>query len=148
MPTITHGSKGRRKSGLAARVHVARGLKAQHGQVCLGCVQGQRVRLDGCGHIAVAGHAWCVDGLWFAFPAAADFLDKHPGGKEMLLLSVGRDVTELIQSYHPFSTLPEKYLAARKVSSNPGFCLSSSRAVAFHGRTHACSIPFSALHVM
>ncbi len=34
----------------------------------------------------------------------------------MLLLSAGRDVTELVQSYHPFSgTMPQKYLAARRV---------------------------------
>jgi hypothetical protein len=46
---------------------------------------------------------------------AADWIDKHPGGKEMLLLSIGRDITDLLPSYHPFSDKPMKYLASRKV---------------------------------
>lgn len=32
-----------------------------------------------------------------------EFVDRHPGGKELLLLGVGRDATDLFRSYHPFS---------------------------------------------
>lgn len=31
------------------------------------------------------------------------WLPKHPGGQDVLLLSAGRDVTNLFESYHPFS---------------------------------------------
>ena len=31
------------------------------------------------------------------------WIDKHPGGSEMLLLSAGRDITDMLPSYHPFT---------------------------------------------
>lgn len=31
------------------------------------------------------------------------WIPKHPGGSEMIVLSAGRDVTNLFESYHPFS---------------------------------------------
>ncbi len=39
------------------------------------------------------------------------FLDKHPGGREYLLLAAGRDATDLFRSYHPFTTAPRSMLA-------------------------------------
>ena len=51
--------------------------------------------------------------------AAADWLDIHPGGKEMLLLAAGREITDLLASYHPFSEKPMKMLASRKVGWSP-----------------------------
>lgn len=33
-----------------------------------------------------------------------DFVERHPGGKEAILLGRGRDCTALVESYHPFST--------------------------------------------
>lgn len=39
-----------------------------------------------------------------------EFVDKHPGGREILLLAVGRDATDLFISYHPFTDAPEKVL--------------------------------------
>ena len=43
---------------------------------------------------------WQVGGLYFDL---ADFVDRHPGGKEALMLGRGRDCTALVMSYHPFS---------------------------------------------
>jgi acyl-lipid (8-3)-desaturase len=49
-----------------------------------------------------------------------DWLEKHPGGRDVLLLAAGRDITDLFKSYHPFSktaaTVLERY-AIGKVSS-------------------------------
>jgi len=43
-----------------------------------------------------------------------DFVDSHPGGRELLLLCCGRDATDLFLSYHPFTNKPaltlNKYL--------------------------------------
>ena len=33
------------------------------------------------------------------------FLDQHPGGRDQLLLGVGRDATLVFDSYHKESTL-------------------------------------------
>ncbi|KAA8497298.1 Delta(5) fatty acid desaturase A [Porphyridium purpureum] len=39
-----------------------------------------------------------------------DFVDSHPGGRELLLLCCGRDATDLFVSYHPFTKKPEQVL--------------------------------------
>ncbi|OQV18148.1 Delta(5) fatty acid desaturase A [Hypsibius exemplaris] len=39
------------------------------------------------------------------------WLDRHPGGRQVLLLAAGRDCTDLFTSYHPFTELPGKMLA-------------------------------------
>ena len=39
-----------------------------------------------------------------------DFLDKHPGGRELINLAVGRDATILFESYHLRSEVSEKWL--------------------------------------
>jgi hypothetical protein len=43
------------------------------------------------------------------------WVDRHPGGREMLLLVAGRDVTDVLPSYHPFSDRPEKVLAGMEI---------------------------------
>ena len=35
-------------------------------------------------------------------------MDNHPGGKEILLLAAGRDITYAFDSYHPFTDKAEK----------------------------------------
>jgi cytochrome b involved in lipid metabolism len=35
-------------------------------------------------------------------------MDSHPGGKEILLLAAGRDITYAFDSYHPFTEKPEQ----------------------------------------
>lgn len=37
-----------------------------------------------------------------------EFVDRHPGGREAILLGKGRDCTALVESYHPFSSAPVK----------------------------------------
>lgn len=37
-------------------------------------------------------------------------MDRHPGGREYLLLAAGRDCTDLFTSYHPFTEKPGAYL--------------------------------------
>lgn len=59
--------------------------------------------------------AWIsIDGLVYD---VTEFIDKHPGGKEMILLSVGREATDLFNSYHPFTDRPRKVLAKYKIGS-------------------------------
>ena len=44
--------------------------------------------------------------LWFIHGNGYDlneFVERHPGGKEAILLGRGRDCTALAESYHPFS---------------------------------------------
>jgi hypothetical protein len=50
----------------------------------------------------------------------AGFLDSHPGGKEMLLLSAGRECTDLFASYHALTPKPAKYLAPMCIGSLTG----------------------------
>uniref|UniRef100_A0A7S1T8A7 Cytochrome b5 heme-binding domain-containing protein n=1 Tax=Compsopogon caeruleus TaxID=31354 RepID=A0A7S1T8A7_9RHOD len=52
--------------------------------------------------------AWiAVDGKVYD---VTDYIDSHPGGREMLLLSVGRDATDLFRSYHPFTDKPRRIM--------------------------------------
>lgn len=48
------------------------------------------------------------------------FLDKHPGGREMLLLSAGRECTDLFAMYHALSDKPERFLAAYDIGAAVG----------------------------
>lgn len=36
------------------------------------------------------------------------FLDRHPGGRDMLLMAAGRDVTVVFETYHAFSDCATK----------------------------------------
>lgn len=48
------------------------------------------------------------------------FLDKHPGGREMLLLAAGRECTDLFEMYHALVDKPEKYLASYDIGAAVG----------------------------
>lgn len=37
-------------------------------------------------------------------------MDKHPGGRDILLLAAGRDITDAFESYHPFTDKPAELL--------------------------------------
>jgi fatty acid desaturase/predicted heme/steroid binding protein len=39
------------------------------------------------------------------------WLDRHPGGKDILLLSAGRDISDLFVTYHPFTDNAAKVIA-------------------------------------
>lgn len=59
--------------------------------------------------------AWIsVDGCVYDI---TNFVDKHPGGREILLLALGRDATDLFNSYHPFTKIPRKILAKYRIGS-------------------------------
>jgi hypothetical protein len=70
---------------------------------------------------------------------AAGFLDKHPGGREMLLLAAGRECTDLFASYHALvkdqAKLP-KYLAGMEIGALAGAAggLMRARVVAMKRR--------------
>ena len=55
-----------------------------------------------------------AESLWVAVDGkvydVTNFLESHPGGKEFLLLGAGRDLTDLLQCYHPFTDKPKKVL--------------------------------------
>ena len=44
-----------------------------------------------------------------------EWLDRHPGGRDVLLLVAGKDVTDLLPSYHPFSERPQQLLAKYRI---------------------------------
>ena len=44
-----------------------------------------------------------------------EWLDRHPGGRDALLLCAGRDVTDLLPSYHPFTDSPQLVLAKYRI---------------------------------
>mmetsp|Transcript_3131 Transcript_3131/g.4816 ORF Transcript_3131/g.4816 Transcript_3131/m.4816 type:complete len:480 (-) Transcript_3131:30-1469(-) len=46
-----------------------------------------------------------------------NWVDKHPGGKEVLLLMAGRDATAAFKSYHPFTDKPRKILEKFEIGS-------------------------------
>jgi len=54
----------------------------------------------------------CIDGKIYDI---TKWLPDHPGGKEILLLSAGRDVTNLFESYHPMSDKPASLLKKYEV---------------------------------
>lgn len=49
-----------------------------------------------------------------------EWIDRHPGGREILLLAIGRDVTDLMTSYHPFTDKADKMLAMYKIGTLTG----------------------------
>ncbi|GAV01755.1 hypothetical protein RvY_12414 [Ramazzottius varieornatus] len=52
---------------------------------------------------------WCYIGT--KVYDITSWLDRHPGGRQVLLLSAGRDCTDLFISYHPFTEKPAQLLA-------------------------------------
>ncbi|EFA77163.1 delta 5 fatty acid desaturase [Heterostelium album PN500] len=43
------------------------------------------------------------------------WLPQHPGGKQILMLSAGRDVTNLFESYHPMSDKPQSLIGKYQI---------------------------------
>jgi Cytochrome b5-like Heme/Steroid binding domain len=52
-----------------------------------------------------------------------DFVERHPGGREAIMLGKGRDCTALVESYHAFSSghnkILEKFLVEEKSKKAP-----------------------------
>lgn len=49
---------------------------------------------------ATKGPLWIIHGEMYDL---SDFIERHPGGREAILLGRGRDCTALFESYHPFT---------------------------------------------
>jgi fatty acid desaturase/predicted heme/steroid binding protein len=66
-----------------------------------------------------------ADSAWIAVDGAVydvtEFVDRHPGGREMLLLSVGREATDLFNSYHPFTDAPRAVLHKYRIGKLVSF---------------------------
>jgi cytochrome b involved in lipid metabolism len=64
---------------------------------------------------------WVIHGQYYDL---SSFVDRHPGGKEMILLGKGRDCTEMFESIHALSKvsvhkLLEKYrVQVRSLAKN------------------------------
>ena len=67
-------------------------------------------------HVSTAAAPVCHGDTRNTRDLPTDFVDKHPGGKEMLALSAGRDCTDLVRSYHPFTDKPYAILEKMAVS--------------------------------
>eukprot|EP01084_Bolivina_argentea_P267811 454717_1 len=50
---------------------------------------------------------WTIHGVKYDL---SSFADKHPGGKNAILLGKGRDCSALFESYHPFTDAPRQIL--------------------------------------
>lgn len=50
----------------------------------------------------------CFRLLFSSAPFSVDWMDKHPGGSEVVQLMAGRDATDAFASYHPFTDKPRK----------------------------------------
>lgn len=48
------------------------------------------------------------------------WVDRHPGGREMVLIHAGREITDTMKSYHPFSDKPWKVLAKYEIGELVG----------------------------
>ena len=48
------------------------------------------------------------------------FIDRHPGGRDMILLMAGRDITDLFRTYHPFTDSPMKVIQQFKIGKLKG----------------------------
>lgn len=77
----------------------------------------------------------CLFAVVFALAgcARAAWLDRHPGGREVLLLGAGRECTELFASYHPFTAKPEAVLASYLVRGPPPRALPGGPSRPFGG---------------
>lgn len=66
------------------------------------------------GVLSAKSSFWWIHGKEYDL---TDFIDRHPGGLESILLGKGRDCTALVESYHAFSTLHWKVLEKYEVKS-------------------------------
>jgi hypothetical protein len=60
---------------------------------------------------SLSSSLWWIHGKGYSLE---EFVDRHPGGVEAILLGKGRDCTAMVESYHPFTSqhwkVLEKYL--------------------------------------
>jgi cytochrome b involved in lipid metabolism len=63
------------------------------------------------GKSATHSNLWLIHGQEYNL---ADFVHRHPGGKEAILLGQGRDCTALFESYHSF-TRQNRYVPLDRV---------------------------------
>jgi cytochrome b involved in lipid metabolism len=63
---------------------------------------------------------WWINGNGYDLQ---EFVNRHPGGREAILLGKGRDCTALVESYHAFSSghhkILEKFLVEEKNKKTP-----------------------------
>jgi cytochrome b involved in lipid metabolism len=83
---------------------------------------------------ADADAVWIVHGIEYNLTA---YMDRHPGGKEALLLGRSRDCTALVESYHPFGqNLVRQVLQKYRVRTGSSECKTwASRGAAAHNQT-------------
>ncbi|KAH9089809.1 hypothetical protein LEN26_018982 [Aphanomyces euteiches] len=65
-----------------------------------------------------AGSAWMI--VRNKVYDVTAWVDKHPGGREMVLLHAGRECTDTFDSYHPFSDKAEQVLAKYEIGTLTG----------------------------
>ncbi|RLO13363.1 hypothetical protein DYB28_012462 [Aphanomyces astaci] len=65
-----------------------------------------------------AGSAWMI--VRNKVYDVTSWVDKHPGGAEMVTLHSGREATDTFDSYHPFSDRAEKVLAKYEIGTLAG----------------------------
>ncbi|RHY32927.1 hypothetical protein DYB32_002098 [Aphanomyces invadans] len=65
-----------------------------------------------------AGSAWMI--VRNKVYDVTSWVDKHPGGAEMVILHSGREATDTFDSYHPFSDKAEKVLAKYEIGTLVG----------------------------
>jgi len=65
------------------------------------------------------GDVWIVEGKAYDL---SEFVKRHPGGREALLLGKGLDITELFKTYHLMRSPPESLLKNYKVDDSEVDC--------------------------
>ncbi|KAF0711806.1 Aste57867_5064 [Aphanomyces stellatus] len=65
-----------------------------------------------------AGSAWMI--VRNKVYDVTQWVDKHPGGREMVLIHSGREATDSFDSYHPFSGKAESVLAKYEIGTFTG----------------------------
>jgi cytochrome b involved in lipid metabolism len=82
-------------------------------------------------HTVAASPSSSSSSLWWIHGKAYDlteFVDRHPGGQEAILLGKGRDCTAMVESYHAFSNQLWTILDKYKVELSNNECKSEQQA--------------------
>jgi cytochrome b involved in lipid metabolism len=73
---------------------------------------------------------WWIHGKGYDL---SDFVERHPGGIEAILLGKGRDCTAMVESYHAFSTQHWRVLEKYRVQQHP-----SEKETGPHSKFNTC----------